>query len=277
MKNLLSLFLFVLANNLFAQEEVRILNYPTGEKQYEGKIINGKQEGVHIWWHQNGKLMLEATYANGEPNGTWTRYNEKGEFVSQETFVNGMREGKYVFLQEVYDTDETAKFDSTGNLVSETSFRKYIHFYKNNQMMGPFQSFYANGVLCEEGQYENGKAVGFWKKYNRNKNLHEIIEWKDGRQYSKRIFTYHNNGKKKSETFFILYPEEISHGKWHEWHENGKLKSINNYNYGKISGEWRGWHENGKRSYKATYNDNKLVKNSWVEYNKKGRKIKPTK
>ncbi|NUM50401.1 MAG: toxin-antitoxin system YwqK family antitoxin [Flavobacteriales bacterium] len=270
-------FLFLLLINLFtlaAQEEIRTLNYPSGEKQYEGKIVNGKQEGTHLWWHQNGKLMLEANYANGEPNGVWTRYNEKGDFVSQETFVNGLREGKYVFLQEVFDTEEEAKFDSLGNLVSETSYRKYVHNYKNNQMVGPFQSFYANGSLCEEGQYENGKATGFWKKYDRKKYLIEIVEWKEGRPFSKRTFTYYNNGKKRSETFFILYPEEVAHGTWYEWHENGKLKSQNNYLNGKINGEWKSWHENGKRSFKATYKDNQLVKGSWVEYNQKGRKIK---
>ncbi|HEY0029571.1 MAG TPA: hypothetical protein VGC65_02340 [Bacteroidia bacterium] len=38
----------------------------------------------------------------------------------------------------------------------------------------------------------------------------------------------------------------IKDGKWSTWHENGTLRSEENYNQGIMTGAWKAWYENGQ-------------------------------
>lgn len=257
------------------KEEMRVLTYPDGTKQHEGRVVDGKQEGVHLWWHSNGKLMLEAGYSKGEPHGVWKRYDEEGNFVSEESFVHGKREGRYIFVQEAFDTNEDPIYDSLGNIVNTKIFRKHEYYYVNNIMQGAYKSYYTNGSLWESGNYENGLATGIWHEYDQAGRVKKITDWREGKTYSRRFFQYHANGKMQSDVFYLLnHREELPHGTWKQWYANGKKKAISNYAGGIPHGEWKSWHENGKRKFKAVYQQNALVPGSWKDYNERGKRIK---
>ena len=54
------------------------------QKQYiikryiEGKIINGKREGIWLTYSEKGNLLFKTFYENGSHNGIWETYHENG-------------------------------------------------------------------------------------------------------------------------------------------------------------------------------------------------------
>lgn len=52
--------------------------YSNGKREYEGKYINGRPNGMLIYWYENGKKMREGKLKNGSPIGRWNYYNVNG-------------------------------------------------------------------------------------------------------------------------------------------------------------------------------------------------------
>jgi antitoxin component YwqK of YwqJK toxin-antitoxin module len=43
--------------------------YPNGQKGMQGKIVNGKFDGLWTWWYEDGSKKRETTYKNGQKTG----------------------------------------------------------------------------------------------------------------------------------------------------------------------------------------------------------------
>lgn len=66
--------------------------YITGEKQFEGQLLAGKDnilDGDCIFYHKNGKVQGERSYSNGKPSGTWKEYYDTGEKLSVTDYSTG--------------------------------------------------------------------------------------------------------------------------------------------------------------------------------------------
>lgn len=53
--------------------------YENGQKQSEVNFINGKMEGVSINWHSSGIKQKEGKYLEGKQDGLWTDWLEDGK------------------------------------------------------------------------------------------------------------------------------------------------------------------------------------------------------
>lgn len=179
--------------------------YPNGNIQSEGELVADKEEGVWKYYYENGNLKSSGNYTHEVKTGLWKYYEEDGTISYQNEFdekgeINGMfkkyypngnikREGYLKFNKEdgVWNTYyEDGQLKSTVHLTSDV-------------LSGPYKIWYQNGQLQEEGNY-NG--VG------------EL----DG-----TISIYYENGKPKAKG---NYSKGIRTGKWFEWDEKGKKKSI---------------------------------------------------
>lgn len=93
---------------------------------------------------------------------------------------------------------------------------------------GPYQNYYANGKIKDEGTYENGKQEGLYKYHY---ETGEVAEW--------------------------VYKASQRHGPHKCYYESGKLKAEGTYKDGQLEGLYRHFYENGKLKEEQTYKDGK--------------------
>lgn len=93
------------------------------------------------------------------------------------------------------------------------------NFDENGSMTGVFKSYFENGHLKSEGQYDNGAMEGKWKFFFTNGNIKEIILYKNNVQNGP--FTeYHQNGKISAQGTYV---NEIVSGLLKIYDEKGNL------------------------------------------------------
>ena len=102
-------------------------------------------------------------------------------------------------------------------------------------------SFHSNGQLDSEGNYKDGKLVGF-KRWYSNGQLQYEFNYKDGQEdgLSKAWF---EDGQLEYESNF-KDGELDGLIKW--WYENGQLQYERNYKDGELDGLAKTWYDNGK-------------------------------
>lgn len=60
--------------------------YENGALWSTGFYVNGKRQGLGIVLYNNGKKFMEGEYKNDKRFGKWIFYNEKGEVIKEEFF-----------------------------------------------------------------------------------------------------------------------------------------------------------------------------------------------
>lgn len=75
--------------------------YSTCTLRSQGKIVNGKREGVWQFFFSNGQPQTEATFVDGKEEGTYIVYRENGIPFYRGQYKAGKRTGEW----EVYDEE----------------------------------------------------------------------------------------------------------------------------------------------------------------------------
>jgi len=162
---------------------------------FEGKFIDGKEEGVHKFWKKSmsgklkGTLLKEVTYKNGLKDGLLKRYNrmsfnsehlraeemyknDKKNGVSKYYFDNGRLNSEITYLNDKKN-GISKLYKSQGWHPSEpNNFQNFNHWlesetmYKNDKKDGLFRSYFLQGELAQEGNYKDGQMVGVWREWN---------------------------------------------------------------------------------------------------------------
>jgi len=165
-------------------------------KSAQGSTVNGKKEGTWYYWNQLGQPERKADYHNdvlygsyveyigldnlgivdftkagayqqslktqkntlfstpilthgnykaGEKNGNWKYYNSDGVLLRDENYNNGKFDGEVMYY------------------LSGPRQNTYIYHYKNGILHGLYQQISLQGLVEEEGEYENGEKTGEWK------------------------------------------------------------------------------------------------------------------
>ncbi len=87
---------------------------PKEKLRFEGKFLNGDEDGQHTWYHANGKKMVQGSYSGGMKQGDWKFYDEGG----------------YNYLTIFYDNDIETKFQGIKVTPTyEESMRDYSSIY----------------------------------------------------------------------------------------------------------------------------------------------------
>ena len=73
---------------------------------------------------------------------------------------------------------------------------------KNNKLDGIAKYWTEEGYLINEVEYINGLLHGDWKEYYPSKKIKSLSQYKFDKKDGLQV-TYHPNGNKKSEAFFI--------------------------------------------------------------------------
>lgn len=113
-----------------------------------------RDEGAGLLLHgpykryQNGDLVEEGYYYAGMKDGRWEKYDSKFMLTDKVRWHRGVpAESRLVF------------YDSTHHKIKEIIPMEY------GKVKGTYMAFYENGLLSEEGKYDNGVKVGRWTEY----------------------------------------------------------------------------------------------------------------
>ena len=103
---------------------------------------------------------------------------------------------------------------------------------------GPYQNYYANGKIKDEGTYENGKQEGLYKYYY---ETGEVAEW--------------------------VYKDGQRHGPHKCYFESGMLKAEGTYKDGQLEGLYRHYYENGSIKLIETFKDGTTIDHKAYDMN----------
>ena len=98
--------------------------------------------------YQDDNLVEEGNYYAGMKDGRWEKYDAKFMLVDKTYWHRGVpAESRLTY------------YDSTHRKIKEIIPIEY------GKVKGTYQAFHENGLLAEEGKYENGVKVGRWTEY----------------------------------------------------------------------------------------------------------------
>jgi len=73
-----------------------LCKYENGQKEKEGRYIDGKLIGKSTTWYENGQKKSEANYKNGKLDGKSTWWNKRGQKIRQKEYKSGKLDGKLI-------------------------------------------------------------------------------------------------------------------------------------------------------------------------------------
>ena len=214
-------------------------------------LTAGQRNGTATMWLPNGKVCWQMTYHQSVPVGDLFEMNSKmGEAELTSSFDNGH---KIVTKSENYPRGKQVKSEivclaakSTLKAPDDfwaTTLAKYVPEGKDERH-GAIKTWFANGQLEQEGQYQNGKKSGLFKFWHENGQLASTGEYRDDQPV----------------------------GEWVWYYQNGQKSSVGKYDHGKLVGNWRWWDEQGKLTKQQSYNGNEsaaTVKDEHVDVSKR--------
>ncbi|WP_338874281.1 hypothetical protein WBJ53_01515 [Spirosoma sp. SC4-14] len=164
--------------------------------QRSGRVTSSiiRDEGSGLLLHgpykryQNGNLIEEGYYYAGMKDGRWEKYDSHFILLDKTRWQKGVpAESRLTF------------YDSTHRKIKEIVPIEY------GKIKGTYMAFYENGLLAEEGKYDNGIKIGRWTEF------YPISP--SGRRMRKKLMQY---GRDQWDTEFE--PFVIT-----EWDEKGKV------------------------------------------------------
>ncbi|WP_381524496.1 toxin-antitoxin system YwqK family antitoxin [Spirosoma soli] len=153
-----------------------------------------RDEGTGLLLHgpykryQNGDLVEEGYYYAGMKDGRWERYDGNFMLVDKTRWHRGVPAESRITYH-----------DSAHHKVKEIIPIEY------GKVKGTYMAFHENGILAEEGKYENGVKIGRWTEF------YPINP--SGRRMRKKLIQYASN---QWDTEFEPYTIT-------EWDEKGKV------------------------------------------------------
>lgn len=173
--------------------------YPDGHLRYKGHFRDDKSVGVfknyydegdsleairvysedgqsayaHLFY-STGALYAEGKYLNQKQDSIWKFYDELQRLVRKEQYKNGEKDGKSVVF-----------YPNDGHVFE-------VKNWKGDSVEGPFQQYYDEGGLMDEGKYVHSRLEDTFYIYNmdgsmakRGTYLHDMhegywISYRDG-------------------------------------------------------------------------------------------------
>lgn len=145
--------------------------YHDGAQHTAYNYDNGKLNGLQNTWYNNGKKMLEVTYRDGLAEGLATVWDSDGFKISEIIYLNNKVKEIKNFAYGLYEIAHYVMED-------DGESAQVVYRYKDGQKesegfmlredrkQGPWTSWYENGQMREQGEYNNNEKVGDWKSWD---------------------------------------------------------------------------------------------------------------
>lgn len=221
--------------------------YHKGFIQYEGITdLKGLRQGEWKEYYETGELRAKGNYKNSNPIGKWNFYfKDKTIEISGSYNHKGKKDGEWIWY---YPNGEILLVENWINGLLEGS---YVEYDTDGEILAQGEYldgveegewFYRNQQTIERGKYYEGMRIGTWK-------------------------TWFPNGKLAYE---IEYDQDLYHGKFMAYWENGYKRISGKYEMGTQVGIWEKYDEDGNVHLTTIYKNGKEVQ--WNNYNLENKK-----
>jgi len=210
------------------------LYYPNGNKKREGKVREGKLDGLWKYYGENGNLTSEVSFLDGNKEGKGIAYYENGKIKSETNYEKGEASGYY---KKYY---KNGKMQNEGAYINDTKvgvWKEYfangtiesINFYKDGDYDHWQQYFASNGRLTAEDYIELDYVNKRWD-YDSTGKFTQQVELDKG---NGMLVVNYPNGKIY---FKVKYDNNLKQGAFQSYYPNGKIASEKNYIDNKLDG-----------------------------------------
>lgn len=165
--------------------------------------------------------------------------------------VNKKRQGRWIIKASAKHPGYTA-----GTVVEEGEFQ-------NSRKFGLWKKYYPNGKLKSEITYKGSRPFGAYKLYYENGNVEEEGNWQRTKNTG-AFKRYHENGKIAQDFVFTETGKRTGTQKY--YYENGNLRLEGNWQEGLESGEMKEYYQNGDLMAVKNFNNGEMDKSSFQSY-----------
>ena len=206
--------------------------------------------GYNIFYHDNGKKSSEGIMRNGKPDGYWKTYNEEEVLISEGNRKNFMLDSTWKF----YDNEGELKMiinykkgKKNGQRITYREKEVIKENFVDDLKQGTTTYFYPDGNVKKTLFYVDGLENGPAKIYDTSGMIIELITYKKGFITNRERINRYDS-------------QELKHGKWKTFYEDGSLQSEGNYKHGLKHGYFKEYDIEGNLLTAAKYlNDEKQV------------------
>ena len=196
-------------------------------KASEGKLVEGRPEGLWKNYFENGILKSEGNRTNQELDGTWKFYTKKGILAEEINYKNNLRNGV------------TNSYNGEGFLVSSMPF---INDIKD----GVGFTYYNNGAINTETIFVKGNEQGKAYEFSPTGDIIRIKTYENGILTRNQIVNRKNRDGKRE-------------GLWKEFYDDRIVKLEGRYRKGKRTGYWKEYSPKGQLVNTRKYDNGELV------------------
>lgn len=226
-------FLMVIQGlSLFSQDTIRKdgyqrFYYPNGKISSEGTIKNGEPDGYWKSYNDNGTLRSEGNRKNFGLDSLWKFYDGEGKLLLEISYRNGKKEG----MKTIFSDQEVVK-----------------ELFKNDVKDGFTRYYFPDGRIKQEIPFVKGQEQGFGKEFDQQGMIITLTEYRKGFVVDRlRINRKDDKGRKQGRWFTFYerggvhteasYRDDLMHGYYKEYAENGDLLKIMKYEFGILQKE----------------------------------------
>ena len=167
----------------------------------------------------------------GRKTGLWKKFYENGNMLYEGSFCEGKPVG---ILKRYYDG---GVLKAEMNFITDTN-TSYAKLY------------YDTRILAAEGKYIAQKKDSTWNYYSFiNKRLTIREDHIDGKKDGFSIKYYDDGSMAEKKE----WKEDLMHGSWEQFFENGQIRLTCNHITGKRDGEFKSFNSEGGRSIQGLY------------------------
>jgi antitoxin component YwqK of YwqJK toxin-antitoxin module len=274
--------------------------FETGKIKSEGNRKNFELDSLWIFYNEKGQRILDVNYRNGKKNGIKTTYLEKETI--REMFKDDSKEGytRYYYpdgklkmeipFVKGLEQGLAREYSTTGDIITLIEYKRGFVIDRlrinrrdgNNLRQGRWYTFYSNGNIHVEGNYQDDLKEGYFKEYAENGDLISVDKYmKDVKQAEAQEIRkldiqneYYPDGKiRTSGTYRNGTPEGI----YREYNTMGQITRSLVYDMGIVIGEgfvkedgnrdghWKDLYPDGKIKAEGDYKDGKQI-GEWKFY-----------
>lgn len=137
--------------------------YPSGFTKYEGKITDGKLNGLWRVFYESGNIQSAVTYKDGLANGLANFYYDNDHQTQKVE----------ILFKDDQITDTYKEYYENGS-------RKAQLEYGDGKPNGDAEFYYDSGIIKVRGKYKDGEKFGKWKFYTETGEVYNKEKWKRG-------------------------------------------------------------------------------------------------
>lgn len=217
------------------------------------EVLDSLVDGILTTYYPNGQMELEVQMKKNELSGYWKHWYRNGQ-------ISLISEYKLIDNGYFYSSVQTGKWESWYQNGALKGFKTYF----DGNLYGPLITYYPDHNIKSEEYYSDDQLDGIYITYHSNRQVHKSYIYKNGRLISKNPnIEYHPNGKISA----IGNYDGLKVGKWKYYYFNGNIKSKGAYKLITIQtphgdvvtsmkyGKWEYYYSNGSKMAIGKYGE----------------------